>query len=62
VIKEEEFHEKQQEEIKDSWTTFDGEHSLEPEIQGSLAFISSYPLCIQETDQQILEDLQGVTK
>jgi hypothetical protein len=62
VIKEEEFHEQQQEETKESWTTFDGEKSLEPEIEGSLACLSSDPLCIQETNQQILEDLQGVTK
>jgi hypothetical protein len=50
------------EEIKQPWETFDGEHTLEPDIEGFLPCLSSYPLCTQVTNQQIVEDLDGMTK
>jgi hypothetical protein len=66
VIEDQKFHEKHQEEdleeIKQPWKTFDGEKTLEPEIEEFLPCLSSDPLCIQETNQQIVEDLHGMTK
>ena len=50
VIKEEEFHEQQQEETKESWTTFDEDNTLEPDIREFLRCLSTNPLCIQETN------------
>jgi hypothetical protein len=42
--------------------TFDGEKTVEPEIEEFLACLSSDPLCIQETNQQIVEDMHGMKK
>jgi hypothetical protein len=48
VIEDQKFHEQHQdedlEEIKQPWETFDGEKTLEPEIEEFLPCLSSYPL------------------
>lgn len=62
VIKEKEFHEQQQDETKESWITFDGEQPLELEIEEFPICLSSDLAPIQETNQQIVEDLHGMTK
>jgi hypothetical protein len=61
VIEEEEFHELHPQEdlksfcnqyfqpigdTKESWTTFDGEPPIEPDIEEFLTCISPYPVCI----------------
>jgi hypothetical protein len=75
VIEEEEFHELHPQEdlksfcnhsfqpigeTKESWTTFDGEPPLEPEIEEFLTCISPDPVCIQETNHLKEDDLCGM--
>jgi hypothetical protein len=62
VVKEEEFHEQHQAEAKEPWTTFDGELSLEPEIEEFLTCLSVDPLCIQETNHLEEDYLHGMIK
>jgi hypothetical protein len=47
------------EETKESWTAFNGEHPLEPEIEGLLMYLSSDHVCIQETNHPIVVDMYG---
>jgi hypothetical protein len=60
VIKEEKFNEQYQMEAKEPWTTFEDEHSLEPEIEEFLTCLSPDLVCIQETNHPKEEDLHGM--
>jgi hypothetical protein len=65
VIEEKTFHEKHQEDLeetKEPWNEFDEEKTEEPENGEFLSCLSSYSLCIQNTNPQILEYLHGMTK
>jgi hypothetical protein len=65
VIEEKKFHEKHQEYLGETdkpWTTSDEEQTKEPENEEFLPCLSSDPLCIQETNQQIVKYMNGMTK
>jgi len=51
VIEEQDLEEEDPKETKESCTTFDGELPWEPAIEEFLLFLSSYSLCVQETNQ-----------
>lgn len=42
---------------KEPWTIFDGEHPLEPETKEFILCLSLDPLCIQQINHTIVEDL-----
>jgi hypothetical protein len=48
------------EEIKKSWTEFDGEKPLEPKIKEFLICLSEDPPCIDETSYSKEDDLHGM--
>lgn len=50
----------EEEDLEESWTTFYGEKPLEPEIEEFRLCLSSYPLCVQETNQQIVKYLNAM--
>jgi hypothetical protein len=77
IIEEQEFHEPHPqeyleassnhlcqpvEETKKSWTTFDGEQPLEPEIEEFLTCLSEYPLCTQETNHLKEDDMHSMVE
>ena len=47
---------------KESCITFYGEQSLESKIEELFRCLPSYPLCVQWTNFQNLEDLNGIEK
>jgi len=44
---------KKAKEIKEPWTTFNGDNTLEPDIEEFLACLSQNPLCIEECNVKI---------
>ena len=48
------------EETKESWTTFNGEQPLDPDIEEFLQYLSSNPLFVQRANQKIVEYLNGM--
>jgi hypothetical protein len=65
VREDQKFHEKHQEyleEAKQPWKSFDEEKIEEHETEGFLPCMSSDPLCIQDTNQQLSEDMHGMTR